>query len=127
MKRSLIAALICFLCVVGLAQPVLAQTATTGQIVGVVKDQTGAVVPNATLSLTSAAGQQRTLSTDAEGRYRFALLPPGNYTLTVEAPGFKKLTLDYINVTVTQTTELDAGLTVAAAGESVNVTAEPPP
>jgi len=125
MKRTLLA-VFCLLCVLGLAQGVFAQTATTGQILGVVKDPTGAVVPGAKLALTSAAGQVRESSSDAEGRYRFVLLAPGSYKVVAQATGFKTLTLDYVNVALTQTTVLDLDLGVAAAAEKIEVSAAPP-
>ncbi|HEY4683609.1 MAG TPA: carboxypeptidase-like regulatory domain-containing protein, partial [Candidatus Acidoferrales bacterium] len=103
-----------------------AQTATTGQITGAVKDPSGAVIAGAKVTLTSPAGAEREATTDAEGHYRFPLLPPGTYQLTVEAPGFKAFALQGVLVKITETTEADASLTLAAARESVTVTAEPP-
>src|ERR1700722_1282528 len=62
---------------------------TTGGIVGTVKDPSGASVPNATVSVTAAAlVGTKTVETDSSGYYRFANLPPGNYTLTITATGF---------------------------------------
>ena len=60
-------------------------------IIGVVTDNSGAVIPNATVTITSPALQvaQLTAKTDAEGNYRFVVLPaPGVYRLTFAATGF---------------------------------------
>ena len=58
---------------------VLGQTAGTGALRGTVTDQSGAVVPNATITATNLdTGQARTATTGADGTYTFSLLPPGN-------------------------------------------------
>jgi hypothetical protein len=57
------------------APSLMAQTAATGGLTGTVTDQTGAVVPNATVTVTSAdTGQARTVTTDAAGTYKVGLL-----------------------------------------------------
>ncbi len=121
--RKFLACIVFILVACGLAA---AQTATTGQITGTVKDPSGAVIAGAKVILTSPAGEARETTTDEEGRYRFVLLAPGTYKLTVETPGFKAFVLESVVVKITQTTEADANLTLAAAKESVTVTAESP-
>jgi hypothetical protein len=103
-----------------------AQTVTSGQLIGTVKDPTGAVIPGAKTTLTSAAGEKREIAADAAGNFRYPMLPPGLYTLTVEAPGFKPMSADNVTVRVTETTELTVNLQLAGATETVNITAEPP-
>ena len=72
------------------AQSLMAQTAATGALTGTVTDETSAVVPNATVTVTSAdTGQARTVTTDAAGTYKVSLLPPGSYRVKFEASGFK--------------------------------------
>ena len=63
-----------------------AQSATTGSVEGVVTDSNGAVVPNASVVL-SGGGLLRpqTAAADANGNYRFLQVPPGRYTVKVEA------------------------------------------
>jgi len=119
-KRILLLA-ICVLVGAGLAQ---AQTATTGQILGTVYDPQGAVVVGAKVTLAREGGIERQVVADERGEFRFALLPPGNYKLTVEAPGFQPFSLESVTVRITETTQVDARLNVAAARESVTVTAE---
>ena len=55
----------------------------TGSIIGYVRDASGAVLPNATLTVTqTSTGYTRTATTDASGQYSILALPPGNYRLT---------------------------------------------
>src|SRR5881394_3470155 len=61
----------------------------TGQVVGTVYDEKGAVVPNAKLQVRSAeTGSVREALSNAEGQYRLVLLPPAHYEITVTAGGF---------------------------------------
>ncbi len=76
------------------AAVVSAQSPTTGQITGVVKDASGAVVSGAKVTLTSAAGVQRETASDATGHYAFSLLPPGSYRVETEKAGFSKATAE---------------------------------
>jgi hypothetical protein len=100
------------------------QTSGTGGLAGSVKDSTGAVIPDATVTLTSAStGQTRTVNTGQYGSYNFQLLLPGQYTLTVEKSGFKKLVQQSISIIVTQVTAVENVLEVGGANESVTVSA----
>ena len=75
-----------------------AQSITTGDITGVVKDPTDAVVPNATVTLTSLDnGETRTATTGDAGTYRFSTLRPGKYQITVSASGLQS---DTTNIAV---------------------------
>jgi len=63
---------------------------TTGGLQGTVKDPSGAVVQNARVEVTaSTLVGNKVIATDATGYYRFANLPPGDYTVTVTAQGFE--------------------------------------
>src|SRR5262249_22755409 len=65
------------------------QVSGIGIVRGTITDPTGAVIPKATVKLTSARpGYNRTISTDREGRYRFSGVPLGEFTLHLEAPSF---------------------------------------
>ncbi|MGA2360456.1 MAG: carboxypeptidase-like regulatory domain-containing protein [Terriglobales bacterium] len=69
------------------------QTRTTGDLSGVATDPSGAMVPNATITLThKSTGTTQTSTTDSEGSYRFALLPPGEYSATAARAGFQTIT-----------------------------------
>src|ERR1700690_2242234 len=78
-----------FLVAIGLAfaSSTSAQTPTTGQISGVVTDPSGAGVATAKVSLTSAAGSSRQVSTDESGHYTIPLLPTGIYRVLAQNNG----------------------------------------
>ena len=100
----------------------VAQTAATGAIQGTVTDASGAVIPNATVALTSTTtGQARTVNTNADGTYRFPLLLPGAYNLKFSANGFKDAEASGINVNVTETPVFDQKMEVGGAAEQVTV------
>jgi len=103
-----------------------AQTATTGQIVGVVTDPSGGVVVGAKAALTSDAGVRRETETGGNGRYTFALLEPGNYRLEVSSSGFAPVKLEGIVVRITESTVVDVGLKVATTQATISVTAQSP-
>src|SRR4029077_19904002 len=106
-------------------QSLMAQTAGTGALTGTVKDPSGAVIPNATVTATSVdTSQARTTMTGAEGVYHFNLLPPGNYRVRIEASGFKPVEVPSVTVAVTETAELDRNLEVGAQSQTVTVESE---
>src|SRR5579864_4552574 len=77
--------------------------ATNGSISGLVQDPQGAVVAGAKVTLTNeaqGAASARQLSTGPEGTYVFSPVLPGQYTLDVEASGFKKVTQQHIVMNV---------------------------
>jgi hypothetical protein len=122
--RDIIARVVLGFCLfAGAAQ---AQSPTTGQITGVVKDPSGAVVSDAKITLTSSAGVQREAISDASGRFAFALLPPGSYQVETEKAGFSKATTEGAVVRITETTGLEIRLTLAAQRAVVEVQAESP-
>ena len=95
-------------------------------VAGIVIDPTGAIVPNATVAVTDAAGQAvRDTQTDPDGRYRIDGLAPGSYHLQARAPGFQRLDLP-ITLAASQQNLANLTLQVGAATESVTVTAAPP-
>lgn len=80
------------LCValMGLSVMLFAQ-APTGTITGIVSDESGAVIPNATVTITNkATGITRTATTNAEGYYSAPAMAAGDYEIRVEAQGFKR-------------------------------------
>src|ERR1017187_10391768 len=75
-----------------LAPALFAQSLTTGDIAGTLKDPSGAVVPNATLTLKSLdTGSTQNSMTDASGEFRFRLLKTGTYMVSTRPAGFQKL------------------------------------
>jgi hypothetical protein len=83
--RTAWSAVLCLL----LLQAARAQSVVTGELSGTVTDPSGAVVANAKIALKSdATGETATDTSGGFGQFRFALLRPGIYTLTVTAAGF---------------------------------------
>ena len=108
------------------ARPVLAQF-STGAILGVVKDTSGASVPNATVTVINGDTQlTRTLKTGEDGAFRFPALPVGHYTLKVEATGFKTETRQGLVLDVAQDEVVDFTMQVGGAQEQIVVTGEAP-
>jgi hypothetical protein len=94
----------------------------TGVIIGSIKDQSGAAISGAQVTLVRTDTNTRlTARTDANGAYQFPQLPPANYALTVEAIGFKKVTVGTVVVQVDQITRVDLALEVGAVTELVEV------
>jgi outer membrane receptor protein involved in Fe transport len=97
--------------------------AETGQILGTVTDPKGAVVPGATVTVKSVERQTtRSTTTNQSGLYTVANLQPGNYDVTIEAPGFGTFTRRVV-VSPGFRQGVDAQLTVAGAETVVEVTA----
>jgi hypothetical protein len=96
-------------------------------VLGLVMDSTGAVVPNASLSiLNTETGVTSTATTTAEGAYVVPFLLPGRYTVRVEASGFKTTTRTPVDLRVNDRTRVDFNLEVGNVAENVTVTATTP-
>src|SRR5205809_455145 len=96
-----------------LASSLLSATAfaqqTTGNVRGLVKDPNGAVVSGAKVTITDPkTNTSTTTQTTGSGEYEFKNLPVGDYQITVDAAGFKKLTLNDVRVQLNQTTDVAA-------------------
>ncbi len=91
-------------------------------------DQQGAVIPGATVTLTSKETNiSRTVTTSDAGVYSIAALAPGHYSLTVEKEGFKKQLLNDVLVTGEQVQGVNVQLEVGQVSESVTVSASVAP
>jgi hypothetical protein len=102
----------------------LAQT-TSGAIVGVLRDASGAVVPNATVNATNeATGILYTGKTNGSGEYRISNLPEGAYDLRTLVTGFTPSTLKGVTVEATSVQTRDLVLTVGQGTTTVEVTSE---
>src|SRR5437868_9886312 len=99
-----------------------------GSMAGFVHDPSGGVIPKAHVALKNeATGTETTTLTNDSGYFVAANLPPGSYTLLVEAPGFKKFASINNKLDPNSTLELDATLAVGATTETVEVIASATP
>ncbi len=99
--------------------------AATGDLHVTVKDPKGDVVVNATVTVKDIAkGLERTATGDGQGGYSVRLLPPGAYTVTVEAPSFGKAEAKDVSITVGGLADLPVTLAVASGREVVEVTSQ---
>src|SRR5580704_5084507 len=102
----------------------LAQSAGTSGLSGVITDPSGAAIPNVTVTLTSNdTNQSRTATTGSDGQYKFTLLPPGSYKVRFAAAGFKTSEVGSVTLNVTENPTLDRALEVGAQSEQVTVEA----
>jgi hypothetical protein len=98
----------------------------SGSIAGNVKDPTGAVVPGVKITVTNIATNAQLSSISNErGEFQFLQLPPANYSVVVENPGFKKTVLNAL-VLIDQITHVDVVLQVGEVLQSVEVEAVSP-
>lgn len=125
MKRFNQAAVLTFLIALLFVNHAAGQSLVTGSIIGTVKDPSGAIVPNAPVDLENTqTGEKQSTTSNAEGAYRFALLKPGIYQVTVAIKGLTKY--DSCTVGVGQTITLDLMLEVTITIEVVLVTSTAP-
>ena len=104
----------------------IAQSVTTGDLTGIVTDSSGAVVPNASVTLTSASsGESQAGQTNGQGQYRFPLLKPGPYTVSVKASGLATAEVR-TEVQLGQVTNVPVQIGVAGTSTTVEVTAQTP-
>jgi outer membrane receptor protein involved in Fe transport len=105
----------------------MAQSSTTGEVVGVVADANGAVVPNAAITL-SGPNLIRPLTTTsgADGSYRFSSVPPGRYSVeTASTSGFAAYKQENIEVNLSRSTSTNITLAAAGSSATVDVVATP--
>jgi hypothetical protein len=96
----------------------------TATINGVVKDPTGAAIPNARVELTNVGTSVvRSTSTNSDGAYAFPSVVPGSYTMQASSTGFSTVTQHATTLEVGQTATFDFQLTVGTAQQNVTVNA----
>ncbi len=107
--------------------PASAQTTNRAGIEGKIADQSGGVLPGVAVTISSTAlqGGARVNVTDAEGRYRFAELPAGDYTVTFTLAGFGTIKRD-VRLATGFVATMDEKMAVGGVSESVTVKAESP-
>ena len=103
------------------ASALLAQIVETGIITGIVKDNTGAVVIKAHVTVRNAGtGLTINTTTDSQGLYVSPPLNPGNYDIEVDVPGFSKV-IEHVRLEVGQRLAADVALAVGGAAETIEV------
>ncbi|MBY0496136.1 MAG: TonB-dependent receptor [Cyanobacteria bacterium] len=106
----------------------LAHAQTTGSITGVVTDSSGAVLPGATITLTSdrLIGGPQTQVSDTSGAYRFDRLVPGVYLVKFELQGFRNVERPDVRISAAFVATINAKMEVGSVAETITVTGESP-
>jgi hypothetical protein len=101
-----------------------AQVNASGSLIGTVTDRSGAVVPAAQVRINNKeTGNGRESVTNDSGQYRFDLLPPGTYQVTITMKGFAVAKFDNVGLAVSQTTTINAVLEPSTQSETITVEA----
>ena len=96
----------------------------TGNVYGVAKDESGAMLPGVNATITSQFGTRSTV-TGADGAFRFLDLNRGDYTMTLTLAGFASAARK-IKVTTGENVEVEFGMKVSGVAETIEVQAETP-
>src|SRR5436189_3901679 len=105
----------------------VAASAQDAELQGVVRDQSGAVVPGASVAIVAPANNaSRRLITDAAGHYVFSFLAPGDYDVTAELNGFQPVTRTGVSIDSGSRISLDLVLRPAHVSETIAVAAAAP-
>jgi hypothetical protein len=100
---------------------------SSADLKGTVSDPSGANIPKAVLTITDPkTGFTRTANSDEDGSFLFRVLPPSQYDLRVEAPGFTTKTLSNLELRVGETVTIDVPMGLQQTGTEIQVTAEVP-
>ena len=127
MKRSLFAPSLLALVFFSLLASALHGQVTSATVTGSVHDTTGAVIPHAKVTATeSSTGVQVNAESNDSGEYTLPFLKPGDYTVTVQLPGFQKYQRQHISLVSGDHPTVDISLTVGDAAQTVEVTAATP-
>jgi hypothetical protein len=116
---------ILYVSVILLSAMITAHAQFKASVQGSVRDANGAVVPGATIKLTSKENNKtQEVQSSADGFYRVSGLAPGIYSLTAEKQGFKKAVLENVSIKGEETQGLDLTLAAGEVSEAVTVTAQ---
>src|SRR5437867_7131001 len=125
LRGAVIVAVACLVCA-GIPQAASAQV-DTGSIVGTVTDQTGAVLPGVTITVTSlTTGQVRTVVTGSDGRYQLPGLQPATYSIATDLTGFTPVVRSPVTVNIGAAVDVNFSLKLATVQETVTVTGDAP-
>ncbi len=124
-SRNFINHLAAVACLVLVSSTLAFAQTSRGTVSGIVKDQTGAVIPGASVTLTNTdTTVERAVTTNDEGFYRFDAVDLGNYSVRIAAPNFGTATKTGIIVNANQTSAVDADLIPGGQEVVVEVTAD---
>jgi Carboxypeptidase regulatory-like domain/TonB dependent receptor/TonB-dependent Receptor Plug Domain len=126
MVRRILSGVVVLLFAMAAITPLIAQTIVSGDVQGTITDPSGAIVPNASVSIRNDnTGETSTAKSNTSGFYRFGLLKPGTYTISVNQSGFQQLTRRVV-VSVGQSTPANLQLGLTGTSQTVEVTADTP-
>src|SRR2546423_13490749 len=123
-KFRTIAVLAFALALVSIALPFAGAQQTGGTIRGQVKDSAGASIPAADVTISNGAAFSKTISTDEQGAFSFAGLPPAKYSVRVSHAGFTPFEVKNIGAAPGKVQSLDIPMTLQASKQEVTVEAE---
>ena len=116
-------ACVCITATVALAQGGSATATLSGRVV----DESGAVLPGVSVTVTNLSNNQsRSFVTNEEGLYRFTGLPPSQYSLKAELQGFATFVVETFTLNIGAAGNVDATMKVSSISETVTVTGEAP-
>ena len=122
-KQAIVLLMLCLLLLA--ATPHLVAQVNTGDVVGRVTDVSGAVLPDAKVTIkNTGTGVFRTVQTGKTGDYSFSLLQVGTYEVTIEAKGFRTFVTKDLNLSAGDRVRVDGKMEIGMASESVSVSAE---
>jgi hypothetical protein len=118
-RLAVVAAAIQFFTVFGFAQ------STFGEFVGIVRDPSGALMPGCTITVRNlGTSATRTAVVDDTGSYAVVNLEPGDYEITMQHPGFQKVTRSNVQLLSRQTVRVDGVMQVGSQAQTVDVSSE---
>lgn len=127
-RRALLWSVLAGLLAIAVFRPSqLPAQSTYGSIVGTITDASGAIAPNATVTVVDlATNETRTAKADASGNFSAVNLLPATYKVMVEAASFKRFVREPVQVAVGATVRIDAVMEAGAVDETVEVTTQAP-
>src|SRR5499427_4558284 len=127
LRTSLTCVLACFLSLVCVSAAMSQAQSNAADLQGVVRDQNGAVVANASVTARNAGTNiEREATTNDDGFYKIVNLPPGEYSITVKAANYKTAVIPSVRLTIGQTVNQDIPLEVGDLTATVQVTSAAP-
>ena len=93
----------------------------TASIQGIVSDSSGAPLPGVLVTAANKRGQSFNVTTDSNGWYRFASVPPGTYGLTVELSGLESIKVDQVRLSLGSAPKVDIAMRVSAVAQAITI------